>query len=48
LMEISIVTFPANRQAEMQQVKNHDKDRLLSRQKKLNELSKLIKQIENY
>ena len=48
LMEISIVTFPANRQAEIQQVKNHDKDRLLSRQKKLNELSKLIKQIENY
>ena len=48
LMEISIVTFPANRQAEIQQVKNHGKNRSLSRQKKLNELSKLIKQIENY
>ena len=48
LMEISIVTFPANRQAEIQQVKDHGKNESLSRQEQLNELSKLIKQIENY
>jgi HK97 family phage prohead protease len=48
LREISIVTFPANQNAEIQYIKEIDIAEPLLEQKKLNELAKLVKQIENY
>lgn len=48
LQEISIVTFPANQHAEIQHVKELSIVDDLLGQKKLNELSKLVKQIEKY
>lgn len=50
LMEISIVTFPSNKQAEIQQIKHneYDKDKLFLEHERITELSKLIKQIELY
>lgn len=48
LREISIVTFPANQYAEIQYAKELDIKKSLSEQNKLDELAKLIKQIENY
>ena len=44
LLEISIVTFPANEYAEIQHVKRE----FLSNEDTLNELAVLVKQIENY
>ena len=48
LREISIVTFPANQHAEIQYVKEIDIAEPLLEQKNVNELAKLVKQIENY
>jgi len=48
LREISIVTFPANKHAEIQHVKEVGSEKLLSEQAELNDLAKLVKQIENY
>jgi HK97 family phage prohead protease len=48
LMEISIVTFPANIHASITQIKSDDLICATQDEEKLNELSKLIKQIANY
>lgn len=48
LREISIVTFPSNQYAAIQHVKKIDINESLSEQEKLDDLSRLIQQIENY
>lgn len=48
LMEVSVVTFPANVDASITQVKKDSMNENSEDAEKLNELSKLIKQIENY
>ncbi|MDG1436320.1 MAG: HK97 family phage prohead protease [Rickettsiaceae bacterium] len=48
LREISIVTFPYNQYAAIQYVKKINIDDSLSEQQKLDNLSRLIQQIENY
>jgi len=47
LMEVSIVTFPANRSAEIQAIKNRDKEKG-SYEESLDTLQGLIKKLENY
>ncbi len=51
LSEVSVVTFPANEYAEIRYVKEdsgYSNIEPLSEENKLNELAKLVKQIENY
>lgn len=48
LKEVSIVTFPANQEAGIQCVKKLDTEALSENQEKLDELSVLIKKLEDY